>query len=105
MTQSPKPISIDINIDERPFRVQIKKYRGEQRLDFRQMYYPDGPNGDPAFTKKGINIPLDDAWQVIEAITNICTEFDDNIGFHASAYNIETGEVLFEIPIVEAYED
>lgn len=50
-----------------PIFVSVGEYRKVPRLDVRHYFYPDA-RGIPAPTKKGVNLPAEDAMALLDAI-------------------------------------
>lgn len=68
-----KAIAIEVEMDTKtPVFVTISTFKSERRLDIRKYYITD--EGKTAPTQKGINIPVDAAEALIEAIEKALTE-------------------------------
>jgi hypothetical protein len=75
--QDIKLVAIDADIDiSAPLRVTISVYRGEPRFDVRHLWVVDGEQRP---TKKGINIPLDEARTLIDTML---TAYNESTGSH-----------------------
>jgi hypothetical protein len=60
-------VSVEANLDIRdPIIVSVSDFKGKPRLDMRHYYETD--EGEMSPTRKGVNVPLDDALELIEAL-------------------------------------
>lgn len=80
-------IRVTADVDTKtPVIVTVSEWKGETRLDARK-YYADKGTGELRPTKKGVNVPVDDALAVAQAILD--------------AYNMYTDQDLVIVPQVE----
>lgn len=80
---NPTPVTIDLDLGDKPAIAQVQEFKGAYYLCLRYMY-TDYKTGEVKHSKNGINIPLQDAYPAIEAL--------------AEAYQQATGETLCIMP-------
>lgn len=69
---STTPLQFDGTLGEKSVRCEISEFKGKKYLSLRYMYTDD--NNKLCYGKNGINIPIEDAQDAIDMLTNMLAQ-------------------------------